>query len=112
MSAYYLIENIGTVQSKPALVIQATALDLPKPSASLQVVVSGTSGSCSATVQWLGGNDGVNFINLGSVVATTSNAAVANGTNGAVSQVPWLFYAAYLSAVSGTGASVNAIMGV
>jgi hypothetical protein len=73
-----------------------------------QVVVTGTSGNVSATVQPIVSNDGVNWSNYGSAIATGIGTSPQQGI-GPGAQA-WQYFSAYVTAISGTGASVTCTM--
>lgn len=73
-----------------------------------QVIVTCSSGNCSATVQVMGSNDGLNWSAYGSAIAVTSgtspNVGSSTGSN------PWEYFTAYVTAISGTNAAVQCTM--
>jgi hypothetical protein len=76
----------------------------PSTNQAFQVVAQNASGGPSCTVQFLGSNDGLTFTNIGSTVAASSqqggsNAVSANTT----AQAPFQYFAAIVTAISGTG---------
>lgn len=73
-----------------------------------QAVGTTSSGAGACTVALDGSNDGVNWINFGSISLTLSTTAA---TDGGVFSAPWFNVRAYVSAISGTGASVSVYMG-
>lgn len=76
---------------------------------SFQLVVTSTAGNCSASAQIMVSNDGVNWSAYGAAIVASSaaspNTATGNGT------VPWQFFTAYITAISGTGAKATVTMG-
>ena len=110
MSQFVLFQNAGTASSRTNNFVSVTNLDLPKPGGVLQVNVLANGGSVSATVVLVGSNDGINGVNAGTVVVS-SPVAGATASGSIVSSVPWAFYGAYPSAISGAGtASVTGIL--
>lgn len=80
----------------------------PAANQGFQLVVTGT-GSVSASAQIVVSNDGVNWTNL--TPAITASAAV--GTSSAIggnSQVPYQYFGAYITAISGTNATATLTM--
>lgn len=79
------------------------------PAQTFQLVVTATSGNCSASAHVMVSNDGVNWTDYGLTLAASSgaspNTAIANGTS------PWQFFTAYISAISGTGGKATVTMG-
>ena len=118
MTTYVLINKATAIQSAPASgqapvgsqIVNLTAgqgTTNPQQQA-FQVVVTTSSGNGSATVQPMVSNDGVNFIAYGAalvVVAAASPAQISGSGN-----VPWQFFTAYVTAISGTGAAVTCTM--
>ena len=79
------------------------------PKASIQATVSGT-GAVSATVVIDVSNDGVN------ATATPAGTITLSGTtsysDGFVTDSPWKYIRAHITAISGTGAAVSVNFGV
>ena len=71
-----------------------------------QAVVTG-SGALTATVEVEVSNNGTHFLPLGTIGMTGTNAA----TDGFAADAPWLFLRARVTAISGTGASIDVIAG-
>ncbi len=71
-----------------------------------QAVITG-SGAVSATVEVEVSNNGIHFLSLGTIEMTGTDAA----TDGFAADAPWLFLRARVTAISGTGASVDVIAG-
>lgn len=86
--------------------------EVHKPVAEKMVFqASGTtsSGSGSASIIIYGSLDGTNYAELGTISLTLGTAA----TNDAFAvDAPWVYVKANVSAISGTGASVDAYMAV
>lgn len=114
MSLYYPFQNVKAVQtgplSNPNQWVEPSSANNPNAPASAHsfiLVVNGI-GICSATVQIVGSNDGVTFVNYGGPI-TAAGAAVditpatqqANGTT------PYNFIGAYVTAISGTRAAAT-----
>jgi hypothetical protein len=72
-----------------------------------QASVTGT-GSVSASVDIQVSNDSLNFLTL----ATINLSGTTSATDGFVSDAPWAYVRASLTAISGTGASVSTLIGV
>ena len=80
------------------------------PDATFQAIVSGT-GAVSATVDIEYSNDGVNA--LDTVGGTITLSGTTSHTDGFTSQnAPWKYVRANVTAISGTGATVQVYMGV
>lgn len=80
----------------------------PAGSQGFQLVVTGT-GSVSASAQVVVSNDGVNWTNLAPLIT----ASAANGTSSAIggnSNVPYQYFGAYITAISGTNAKASLTM--
>jgi hypothetical protein len=118
MTTYVLCKS-SVVQSAPTAGTLPAGSQSVNPSAgqgavnpqtqTFHVVVTG-SGSCSATVQPVVSNDGVNWTNYGSAIVVSAGAApVQAAANGAQ---PWQFFSAYVTAISGTSAQATCTMGV
>lgn len=70
---------------------------------------SGTtaSGTGSATIKLQGSNDGTNWVDIGSISLTLGTAATSDKV---VSVQNWLFVRGNVTALTGTGASINATL--
>ncbi len=67
------------------------------------------TGMCSATVNVYGSNDGVGWIQIGTITLNgTSTPPLTDGFN---SNAAWSMLQVYLSAISGTGATVTVTLG-
>lgn len=64
-------------------------------------------GNCSATVQLVGTNDGVNFVPVGSITLTAASADLAPGIADLGTNRSYDRYGGYVSQISGTNASVG-----
>jgi hypothetical protein len=84
----------------------AVQLQDRRPKRTFQASIVG-SGSVSATVPILVSNDGSNFLTLG----TISLSGTTSATDGFASDAPWAFVRADVTAISGTSATVNVVMG-
>jgi len=72
----------------------------------IQATVTGT-GAVSATIQVQVSNDSSNWLELGEIVLSGTNS----DTDGFATEAPWAYYRGYVSAISGTGATVNLLCG-
>lgn len=72
------------------------------PSVQAFVLTVQGSGNVSATAQIVGSNDGVNFVTYGAPIAAASAQTVSSQGQGGV--VPYQYYSAYVTAISGTNA--------
>jgi hypothetical protein len=127
MTLYYLCKNVTAVQTLPTAIQggpapanlpvgsqgvnpnpvgAGSALQLPN-NQTFQLIVLGTAGNVSATAQLIVSNDGVNWINLATVAATSGASPNSAGQTGTA---VWNWYSAYITAISGTGASATVIM--
>jgi hypothetical protein len=75
---------------------------------SFHVVVVGTSGNVSATVQPIVSNDGVNWIAYGSPITIASGATPQQGS--AINTGFWKYFSAYVTAITGAGATAKCMM--
>jgi hypothetical protein len=73
-----------------------------------------SAGAGAATVVIYGSNLGTTYwVELGTVTLTLATTITfGTGTGGFVSQAPWPYVCAHVSAISGTGASVDVTMGM
>jgi hypothetical protein len=71
--------------------------------------VTCTAGNCSATAQVIVSNDNINWSNYGAAISASSGAS-PNTATGSGTQ-PWEYISAYITAISGTGAKAQVIMG-
>jgi len=108
----------GTVRNfpfgDPSVITTTTvsnSLPIPKesPWSSFQAIVVGT-GAVGATVSIYGSNDGTNF--CATALGTITLSGTTSATDGFVTVAPWKFVKVSVSAISGTGATVNVNMGV
>lgn len=98
-----LLESAATtVTGAPQIVEKEVGLGR-----TFQAAVAGT-GVVSATVVIEVSNDGINFITLGTITLSGTNVA----SDGFTTNAAWQYSRARVSAISGTGATVNAVMGV
>ena len=79
------------------------------PQAAFQAVVTGT-GAVSATVTIEYSNDGVNVLSTVGGTITLSGTTVVS--DGFTTDAPWKYVRANVTAISGTGATVQVYMGV
>ena len=83
-----------------------TAFAIPCAGITVQASVAGT-GAVSATVLVEVSNDNVYFMPLGTITLTGASPQ----TDGFAASAAWCFIRANVTALSGTGATVNAYMG-
>lgn len=115
MSLYFPIKGATKVQTGPLAYpnqsVQPLSQNSPNSSASameLQIVVNGI-GACSASVQFVGSNDGVNWNALGAPLqGSAAFADITPASASAFSSAPYANVGAYVTAISGTQASVTA----
>ena len=79
------------------------------PKATIQASGSTTAGSGSATIVIEVSNDDTNWITAGTITLTLGTTST---TDGFTTDAPWKYIRARVTALSGTGASVTALMGV
>lgn len=72
------------------------------------VVVTGTSGNVSATVQPLVSNDGINWSTSLSAITISAGLPPQNGAATTVQN--WAYYSAMITAISGTGVSCSCFL--
>ena len=128
MSVYTLFQNLSAVQALPPqgvagppgsnLPSGSQMADMhtggaltqvqPPTNQAFQLVVTGPSATVvSATATILGSNDGINWGSIGTITAAAAvqpNIQTGSGT------VPWAYFSAYLTAISGTGAKATLSM--
>ena len=79
------------------------------PYSAFQATVTGT-GAVTATVEIEVSNDGVNVVDT--VMGTITLSGTTSHSDGFTSEAPWKYVRANVTAISGTGASVDVIMSV
>jgi hypothetical protein len=84
-------------------------LDETSPSRNIQVSGTTSSGGGSASVVVEVSNDRSNWMPFGTIALTLSTTSTSDGI---VMDARWPFVRARVAAISGTGASVSATMGV
>ena len=81
---------------------------------SFQAVLTGDSGSLSATVVFEVSNDGAHFVTAGEISLSVGNwvSAADDDTNGFYDSKPqnWAYIRSNVTAISGDGAKVNTMM--
>lgn len=80
----------------------------PRATRTFQASGSTTSGSGAATIKIQVSNDEITWLDLGTITLTLGVAATGDGF---ASDAPWNYARANVTAISGTGASVNVSMG-
>lgn len=111
MSVYNLLQNQavtsvgpnpqGQIVNPPGPVLPTA----PTTQQTFELVITGTAGSVSGTAQVVSSNDGINWITYGApIVVASSYLTGAAGLSGAQS---WTFFGAYLTAISGVGATAT-----
>ena len=108
MSIYNLLVNQTANVAVPPIPVQAFTGQLGQPTSyqAFQAILTG-SGSLTATVQPVGSNDGVNWVNVGGAIALSGTTKAVGGTNSSISYQYW---GATVSGLTGTSASVNCTM--
>ena len=115
MTTYPLLTNAKVVTAVPSPSRPPSLVAAPGGGAGTQVnITTGQTfhyvltgiGTVSATVNVVVSNDGVNWLDLNPV----SLSGPAPQQNYLLGVNPWAYFAAYVSAISGTGATVNLTM--
>lgn len=112
MTVFVLNSNqtvIGQGQTVPMSSFTANGGPNP-PTQTIQVVATTTSGNVTATVQPLGSNDGANWVNLGTAITIASGASPQ--TAAAITNSTYQYFAANVTALTGTGAKVTTNMAI
>lgn len=102
----------GTVHTiLNAAITTVTGDGVPKaaPKSTFQATVTGT-GALTATVVIEGSNDRTNWV--ATPLGTISLSGNDSVTDGFANDAPWKYVRARISALTGTGATVNVLMGV
>ena len=104
----------GTVRNgfpEPGVTTTSTGQWLYKdsPTATYQATVAGT-GAVTATVIIDVSNDGVNAVST--PMGTITLSGTTSSSDGFTSSAPWKYYRARVTAISGTGATVQVYTGV
>ena len=104
------IRNIGAVK-----ILDAVTVTGPGPQhnprskdRTFELVGQTSAGAGAASVDVEVSNDGVNWINLANISLTLSTTTSSDGT---ASSAAWRFVRGNVASISGTGASVDLIMG-
>lgn len=79
------------------------------PYSAFQATVTGT-GAVTATVEIEVSNDGVNIVDT--VMGTITLSGTTSHSDGFTSEAPWKYVRANVTAISGTGATVDVTMSV
>lgn len=79
------------------------------PFSTFQATVTGT-GTVTATVQIQCSNDGINWCST--PLGTITLSGTTTSSDGFSSQAPWKYVMASVTAISGTGATIQVYMGV
>lgn len=110
MSVYNLIVNRTATNTAPDLPVQPIAqgagLGQPAQVVAITARVAGT-GALTATVQPVVSNDGVNWSNFGTAISLSGTTFAAGNFN---AQAPFTYWGAIVTAISGTGATVNSLL--
>ena len=77
----------------------------PPPEQTFHLIVAGTAGNVSGTAQVIVSNDGVNWVNYGDAIAAASTYLTAQASFAGTQA--WKYFGAYLTAISGTGATAT-----
>jgi hypothetical protein len=88
-----------------------TPLGSPNPpTQTVQVVATASSGTIAATVQPLGSNDGVSWTNLGTAITIVAGASPQ--VAGQVYNTTYQYFAANITALTGTGPNCTVTLAV
>lgn len=98
--------NAAAVTSTTTGTGNAIYKDAPKTT--LQVIVAGT-GAVSATVVFDASNDGTNWCST--ALGTVTAAGTTTASDGFTTDAPWKYIRARVTAISGTSATVSALIG-
>lgn len=126
MPVYNLVSNAKAVQTIAAIEAPANnpnggvnpvaqpanpaGSTTPAASQGFQLTVTAPGGvNVSAGAQIVVSNDGANWTNLGTAMSATS-AAGSSSAISSNSNAPYQYFAAYITAISGTGAVANVTM--
>jgi len=101
------VRSVSNLLTNVTAVTTGAAVALSKDLSTFQAKVAGT-GTVTATVLIEVSNNGTDFILAGTI--TLSGTASAN--DGFAIAAPWAYARARLTAITGTGATVNVNMGV
>lgn len=113
MSVYFLAQNVTAVQTlanigSPNQIVSLPPANLgagsPPTDHAFILTVTG-SGAVSASAQIVGSNDGINFVNYGSVISAASAATVSSQAQQGTT--PFQVLCAIITAISGTNASAS-----
>ena len=117
MAVFNLCQNITAAQTVSAVGTSTNPTVTPTVSgwalgASLgqlfQVIVKGTgTGNYTATVQLVGSNDNTTWLPYGNTISVSGTSPASTSFQGTT---PFAFFGAYVTAISGTGASVSVSM--
>jgi len=114
MSVYTLVPAQTAVQTvanvgwqNPVVEPDGQLASSPPIEQAFIVTVTG-SGNVSASAQIVGSNDTVNWALYGPAIAVASGASPQSQS--AVGNIPYQFYSAFLTAISGTGAKATVTM--
>lgn len=111
-TSYIVCQGITTTTTTPQITIKpTTSTGDAVIQQSFQVNLTGT-GSISASVQIMASNDGVNWVNYGSVIAVSGTGSVGSTVSGGGSgTTSYAYFGATVTAISGTGTSVTVLLG-
>lgn len=117
MTTWVLAQGVTAVQAAPAAGVIPAGSQSVQPSSwasgtgpgsqTYQLIVLGT-GAVSATAQIMVSNDGINWSPGPSIPASGSGTAIGVGSG----TQPWAYVTAYVTKISGTGATAQIVMGV
>lgn len=98
----FLAENTTTTGTPGAVELKGES-----PPMSVQAIGSTTAGAGAATINVDVSNDGVNFINAGTITLTLGTTVTSDGFTIASN---WKFARAYVVSISGTGAAASVMV--
>lgn len=106
-----IVGEVYNMFAEPGVTSTSTGNGIYKigPKSSFQATVVGT-GAVTATVVIDVSNDGVYWCST--VMGTISLSGTTSSSDGFVSDAPWKYVRARVTAISGTGATVQVYMGV
>lgn len=101
--------TVLTVLAASTATVDGNAVYKDAPKGAIQATVVGT-GAVTATVIVDGSNDGTYW--CATALGTITLSGTTSSSDGFTTDAPWKYIRARLTAISGTGATVNVTMGV
>lgn len=106
-----VVRPVPVVERQSLQVINGNTLDpalpvTPPGQQAFQLTVTGT-GAVTASAQIYGSNDAVHWLTIGAPITANGNTSVSTGANGTV---PFAFFGALLTNITGTNARATVTM--